>query len=186
MKLEDWLELFRRHREQRVLHFNHLKVLTDMKNPSLRMALKRLTSRKVIPRICRGYYANPFNPPTLDEISAEIYKPSYISLESALYRHGILSQIPYQLTCVTSKLPRRFSTSFGVIQYRQIKKGYFFGFVREKSYLIAEPEKAFVDFLYLNQNEDIKGMLSELNLRALDRSKLKLYAKSLGVKLLKR
>lgn len=181
MRLRDWLDFFKLHKGKKIFHFNHLALLTGMKRHTLHMSLKRLVERKAIQRICRAFYANPLNPPTLEEISAEIYKPSYVSLESALYRHGILSQIPYTLTCVTTRLPRRFKTSFGMIEYRQVKRQYFFGFVRKNYYFVSEPEKALVDFLYLNRRKKIEGFVSELNLISLNDRKFKACARRLGV-----
>ncbi len=183
MKLEEWLEFFRKHLELKIFHFDHLRTLTDLEGHSLRVALKRLNERRIIRRICRGFYANPFNAPTLEEVSAEVRKPSYISLESALYRHGILSQMPQVLTCVTLQLPREFRTSFGSIQYRRIQKAYFFGFARENDHFCAEPEKALVDFLYLNKREDTEGMIQDMSFEELDWKKLKAYAKKLKVSL---
>ena len=181
MKVENWLDFFRRHKEQKIFHFQHFRMLAGLKNHSLRMALKRLADKKVIQRIVRSFYVNPFNPPALEEISAVIYKPSYISLESALYRHGVLSQFPYTLTCVTTRLPRKFNTPYGTIEYRQMRKEYFFGFTEEGSYLLAEPEKAVVDFLYLNRKSVIEGIVSELGLKRLNSKKLHRYAERLGV-----
>lgn len=152
-----------------------------MKSQSLRMALGRLQTRRVVKRICRGFYANPFNTPTLEEISAEIYKPSYISLESALYRHGILSQFPFTLTCVTTRLPRKFKTTFGAIEYRQVSKNRFFGFVRKDSYFQAEPEKALADFLYLNKRRELKGQLSEFKMEKVNPRRLRRYLRKMGI-----
>lgn len=181
MNLEGWLDLFRRHPRLKVVHLNHLEILTGMNRHALRVALSRLTARGILRRICREHYANPFAQPDLEEISAEIYSPSYISLESALYRHGLLSQAPQVLTCVTTRLPRTARTSFGTILYRQIKKAYFFGFVREKGYVLADPEKALVDFLYLNRGADTRSAVSELDLSAIRRKRLKSYARRLGL-----
>lgn len=182
MSMQEWLSLFRRHRSQKIFHFQHLKLLSGAKSGALKASLRRLTRAKVIQRICRSFYANPLNPPTLEEISAAIYKPSYISLESALSRHGILSQMPQILTCVTTRLPRTFKTSFGLIRYRQVKKGYFFGFVQEQGCFIAEPEKALVDFLYLNRWDEVQGMVSEFKLSSLSRRKMISYAARMKVR----
>ena len=181
MKVEDWLDFFRRHKKQKIFHFQHFRMLAGLKNHSLRVALKRLADKKVIQRIVRSFYVNPFNPPTLEEISAAIYKPSYISLESALYRHGVLSQFPYTLTCVATRLPRKFDTPYGTVEYRQVQKKYFFGFIEEDSYLLAEPEKAVVDFLYLNRKGATEGIISELGLKRLNSKRLHSYAERLGV-----
>ncbi|MFH1594673.1 MAG: hypothetical protein ABID09_08260 [Candidatus Omnitrophota bacterium] len=182
MKLEDWLSFFKEHNDIKIFHFNHLKMFSGMKNHTLRVALKRLVDKKVIKRICRGYYANPFSLPTIEEISAQIYKPSYVSLESVLSNNGILSQIPQALTCITTKTPRVFNTAFGTIEYRQIKKAYFWGLYKEGNYLIAEPEKALADFIYFKKKKDVKKSISRLDLRGINRKKLKSYAERIGVK----
>jgi predicted transcriptional regulator of viral defense system len=181
VNLEGWLDLFRRHARLRVIHLNHLEILTGMNRHALRVALSRLTARGILRRICRGYYANPFAAPGLEEISAEIYRPSYVSLESALHRHGILSQAPQVLTCVTTRLPRTTRTSFGTILYRQIRKACFFGFVREGEYALADPEKALTDFLYLSRGADARSVLSELDLSAVRRRRLESYARRVGL-----
>ena len=181
MKLEEWLKFFKKYGHIKIFHFNHLKLLSGMKNHALRVALKRLTDKGVIKRICRGYYANPFFIPTIEEVSTQIYKPSYISLESALFRMGILSQAPQVLTCVSIKTPRVFNTPFGVIEYRQIKKTYFRGLRRENNYFIAEPEKALADFIYFKKKKDIKRFLSGLSLRGVNRKRLKSYAKKMNI-----
>ena len=181
MKLEEWFDFFKCYKSQKIFHFHHLKLLTGLNGHNLRVSLNRLAGRKVIQRISRGFYANPFNPPTVEEISAEIYSPSYISLESALHRWGLLSQVPYNLTCVTTRYPRKFSTPFGVVEYRQIKKNLFLGFVKEKSYFLAKSEKAFVDFLYLNRRREIRGFVAQLDLKLLNKKMLHSFAKKAGV-----
>jgi hypothetical protein len=183
MKTRDWLDFFKKYSDTKIFYIDHLKLLTNMSDHSLRIALVRLNNKKLVKRICRGFYANPFNLPTLEEASNQIYHPSYISLESALYSWGVLSQIPQVLTCVTTQLPRTFNTSFGAIEYHQLKKGYFWGFINKRGYFIAEPEKALLDYLYLYKNKPTKPDLSELNFNNINRKKLKSYAKNLGIKL---
>ncbi|MDP8289763.1 MAG: hypothetical protein P9M02_02185 [Candidatus Susulua stagnicola] len=183
MKLEDWLKFFKEHSDIKIFHFNHFKMFSNMKSHSLRIALKRLADKNIIKRVCRGYYANPFSIPTIEEISAQIYKPSYVSLESVLSNNGILSQIPQALTCVTAKTPRVFDTVFGTIEYRQIKKTYFWGLYKEGNYLIAEPEKALVDFIYFRKKKDVERSISGLDFRSINRKKLKNYAEKMGIEL---
>lgn len=179
MKIENWLDFFKKNKEHKILQFNHLKLITGMNAHALRVALKRLNSKKLIRRICRGYYLNPFSTATLEEVSAYIYEPSYISLESALSRYGILSQIPQVLTCVTTKPPRVVNASMGTIEYRQVKKGCFFGFVKEGGFFLAEPEKALLDLLYLEKSKRTGQRYSEFNLKGLSLKKLNKYAKKM-------
>jgi len=182
MKTEEWLNFFREYRNVKVFHINHLKLLTGMNHHSLRINLFRLNEKNVIKRICRGFYANPFNMPVLEEISSQIYQPSYISLESALHYWGILSQVPYVLTCVSTRLPQVFNTSFGTIEYRQLKKDLFWGFVNKGGYFIGEAEKVLLDYLYLNRARHDKLDFSELDLREVNLKKLRAYAEKMGIK----
>ena len=180
MKIQEWLEFFKKFKSINIFHINHLKLLTKMDAHSLRVALSRLDGNKVVKRICRGFYANPFNPPTVEEIAGRIYEPSYISLESALSGYGILSQIPTVLTCVTTRLPRDFKTSFGAIEYRQIKPGFFWGYIKKRRHFIAEPEKALLDYLYLGKDKKFK--LSLLDMEGVNIKKAEKYAKKMHMK----
>lgn len=171
MNIQDWLGLFQRYKQIKIFHINHLKMLTGMNDHSLRIALSRLNNKGIIKRISRGFYANPFNMPTLEEISGQIYQPSYISLESALSHYGILSQIPQVLTCVTTRLPRTFKTSLGIIEYRQIKGDLFWGFIKMEGYFLAEAEKALVDYIYLNRIKNVKELFAHLDLTGINKKK---------------
>ncbi|MDO8643353.1 MAG: hypothetical protein Q7S00_00080 [bacterium] len=90
---------------------------------------------------------NKMDPPTLEEFALELKSPSYVSFESALYRHGLLSQSPKGgLTVATLSRPGRFKTPLGVIHYIHLEKKFFSGFDAER---IALPEKAFLDLVYI-------------------------------------
>ncbi|MFH1772484.1 MAG: hypothetical protein ABH872_06675 [Candidatus Omnitrophota bacterium] len=182
MTLQDWLNIFKKHNDIKIFHINHLKLFTSLNDHALRVSLSRLNKNNSLKRICRGFYANPFNIPTLEEISGQIYQPSYISLESALSSYGILNQIPHILTCVTTQFPHTFKTSFGTIEYRQIKKEYFWGFIEKNGFLMAEQEKAFVDYIYLNSNRNKTNKMSLLNLKDINMRKVKRYLCKINMK----
>lgn len=82
------------------------------------------------------------------EVARRLYEPSYISLEYALNLYGLIPDVPFSLTLVTPKATRSFNTPYGQFVYRKIKKEAFFGY--DPNTLMAEPEKALVDYLYLN------------------------------------
>jgi len=122
-------------------------------------------------------------------IASEMYKPSYVSLEYALSFYGIIPEKVATLTCITTKKTQVFENSFGTFSYRHVKPECFTGFTAKKdesglTYLFAEPEKAVVDFIYLNQSK-LKGdgieVLREsyrFDLTArLSRARLLMYAK---------
>lgn len=78
-----------------------------------------------------------------------IYQPSYVSFESALNFYGILSQFPYEITSSTSKKTKQKIINDKIFSYTHIKKDLFWGYEKLKDFLIAVPEKAFLDQLYL-------------------------------------
>lgn len=89
-------------------------------------------------------------------MAGKIYEPSYISLEFALNYYGIIPDIPGTYTSVTSKKTKYFKNSFGNFTYQKIKSEFFTGYVammeNNLSFNIATPEKALVDYVYLNKN----------------------------------
>lgn len=105
---------------------------------------------------------------------------AYISLESALLDYGISTQSPRVLTCVTTQRSGEFTAKTVRISYRTLSPLLYWGFVRKStrygSYLIAEPEKAVLDWIYLNLQSGIAPGLDELDFNHVSRRKLLDYA----------
>lgn len=78
--------------------------------------------------------------------------PSYISLQSALYYHGLISQIPVVTYAVSIARTKRYETLLGVISVHHVHPSFFFGYETkdDASIQVATPEKALIDFLYLS------------------------------------
>ncbi len=76
--------------------------------------------------------------------------PAYVSFQSALRFHGMISQIP-QVIYVASLAPtRKVSTSVGTYSIHRLAPSFFGGFdTIEKGVRIARSEKALLDTLYL-------------------------------------
>jgi hypothetical protein len=89
-----------------------------------------------------------------DEVASFLYGPSYLSLETALAWYGFIPEMVYAYVSVTSRINRRFTNELGTFIYRHIKPQLFWGYAEIKTeyghILIAEPEKALLDYLYLN------------------------------------
>lgn len=83
----------------------------------------------------------------------KIYSPSYISLEKALKFYGFIPEEIFQITSVSVKKTTNFLTPVGNFSYRHIKPALFFGYrlleFGKQKILMAEPEKAVLDYLYL-------------------------------------
>lgn len=114
-------------------------------------------------KLGRGFYANSFSPPSLEEVAGLLYPPSYISSEYALFMHGVMDQAPYVVTCVTLNKTKTFDTDLGRISYFHIKPELFFGYSVQDGIILAEPEKALLDLVYLARKRGLEPTLDELN-----------------------
>lgn len=128
-----------------------LKDLLEIENRrTLEEAVKKLESENILTKIERGKYLKTNSEYSKFEISQFIYNPSYISLETALSYYGLIEQFPFEITAITTK--KSIEKEFGeqVYSYRTIKKELFIGYEREEDFLVALPEKAIFDQLYLS------------------------------------
>lgn len=122
--------------------------------------------------IIKGYYM--FSDIRLDEkklffISNTIYQPSYISLESALSYYGLIPENVLSVVSVSSKKTMKFDTKFVGFIYRHIKPEIFYGYKIIKFddkyfFKIAEPFKAVIDYLYLNEDIQDERDFKELRI----------------------
>jgi predicted transcriptional regulator of viral defense system len=78
--------------------------------------------------------------------------PSYVSLQSALYHHGMISQISAVIYAVSIARTRKYVTALGTVSVHHIDPSFFFGYqpAGKGPAKIATPEKALIDFLYLS------------------------------------
>ena len=144
-------------------------------------ALRRQERRGLVEHVSRRLYVNKlaheFSP---RELVGILRPDAYISLESALAEWGISTQSPSALTCVTTGFPRKFHSASVHIVYRHVGKNLYWGFqekrTRHGSYRIAEPEKALLDWVYLQRQEGLPVALDELSPNAIDQKKLRKYS----------
>lgn len=126
---------------------------------------RRLTEwqeKGYIKKIVRGYYLFSDNENKPEEmmflIANKIYRPSYISFETALSYYGIIPEGVYQITSAVSKKTATFHTQVGDFVYRSVKPQLMFGYVlvpyQKQNICLADKEKTLLDYLYLNS--DIK------------------------------
>lgn len=87
-------------------------------------------------------------------IANRIYRPSYISLHSALAHYGMIPEEVMKITSVTTLKTSEFNNDFGTYSYQTIKPELMFGYGPKamqdgRTILFASPEKALLDLLYL-------------------------------------
>lgn len=136
----------------------------------IRNQFSRWQDKGLIIKLKRGTYLlnkndRKINPSRLF-ISNQLYGPSYVSLEYALNFYGLIPERVSDVTSVATRKTIRFQNELGVFTYQRIKPQAFRGFRKNVDeaglpYFIAEPEKALLDFLYLNLNKfprDLKDL----------------------------
>lgn len=77
--------------------------------------------------------------------------PSYISLQTALYYHGMISQVPTVIYAVSLATSRCFNTPLGTVSIHRIQPDFFCGYqTSDNNIKMATPEKALIDLFYLS------------------------------------
>jgi predicted transcriptional regulator of viral defense system len=103
-------------------------------------------------RLKNGLYMLKTSRARLEEISNILYSPSYLSLEFALSHYNLIPETVYSITAITTKPTREFEVGGIAFTYHTIKKSAFTGYSLvdkdNQPYLMADPEKALVDYLY--------------------------------------
>ena len=148
------------------------QILSGEPNPaSVRRQLVRWTKSGHILQLRRGVYVlrKPYAALEAHPFAAAnaLKKASYVSLQSALSHHGMIPEFVPVTTSVTTGRPEEIDTAVGRFQFRHMSPSRFFGFVEievsvEQVVLIATPQKALVDLLYLTAQSDQVAYLREL------------------------
>lgn len=127
-------------------------------------------------------YPRDLNIPDL-YIANKLYTPSYISMDTVLSMHSIIPDISIGVISITTKPTRKFKNEHGLFIYRTMKPKFFMGYHIEKyegfEVLVAEPEKALIDYLYFNSRNNTykdfkdkrfdKSIISKLNQKKLNK-----------------
>lgn len=128
--------------------------------------LKSLQEAGLVTRLGKGLWlverdADPFSlPPYLTSPY-----PSYVSMWSALSRHGMIEQIPRQVYVASLDRPREIKTPVAVYSVHHLAPAVFGGYAgsADRGY-IATPEKALFDTVYLRAARQGAVYLPELEL----------------------
>ncbi|MCL5676128.1 MAG: hypothetical protein M1120_03315 [Patescibacteria group bacterium] len=144
--------------------------------------IQRLEQEKLIEKLVKGKYIFNFKEVGTYEIANYLYSPSCISLESALSFYGIITGFPHMVTSVTTKKPRSIRCRNLDFVYSQILPEFYFGMEKEKTFLMATPEKALLDYMYFGSKGLRSKKYDEMDFSSIDREKLALYAKMMNIK----
>jgi predicted transcriptional regulator of viral defense system len=134
--------------------------------------ITRWMKKGYLVRLRQGYYAFPEykgKPDYSLYFANRIYKPSYISLHTALSFYGMIPESVVQITGVTSLKTTSFTNDFGEYSYHTVKENLMFGYDLKpmsdnRTIPFATPEKALLDLLYLYPFYDSEQEMEELRL----------------------
>lgn len=138
---------------QPVLHTKEVATLLDISRANASQLLRRLSQSESIISLKHGLWLID---KTLDPYQLIPYLtapfPCYLSLQSALYFHGMISQIPEVIYVISIARTHRLRTALGDYSFHHVHPDFFFGFTvsNENNIPMATPEKALIDFLYLS------------------------------------
>ena len=145
----------------------------DVDPKLIRIQLSRWIKAGKIYQLRRGLYstAPPYQrqQPHPFLVANHLQKASYVSLQSALSFYGLIPEVVNITTSVSTGRPERLDTPLGTFEFRHIKTELLFGYrmteLGEQSALIATPEKALLDLIYLQPGGGSLAYLKELRLQ---------------------
>lgn len=138
--------------KQSVLQTRDVSACLNIPHAQASKLLERLAKAGRFIRLMRGKWATTtqIDPLILPEYLTAPF-PSYVSLQTALFYYGMISQIPHTIYAVSLARTHQYKTSFGNISIHHLQPDFFFGFETVDQIKIATPEKALIDTLYLTQ-----------------------------------
>ncbi len=127
--------------------------------------VKRAIAQGNLIHICRGVYAfskrYQRTPLSIYAVAQKIYRPSYVSLESALSHHGLIPEHVPTITSSCAKRSHEFQTPLATFSYSRIPWYNYIGVDRIEEagspFFMAGPEKALADYVYVYK-KDWQGM----------------------------
>ena len=147
-----------------VFNIQSLRIMTECKNSKkLTQSLHYYVKEGKICNPRRGIYTKAtYNE---QEMACSLFRPAYISLEYVLQRAGVVFQYDDAITCV-SYLNRIVEIDDKTYQFRIINPELWIGMEgirQDDNILIATPERAFLDMVYLSAGNCYFDNLHPLN-----------------------
>ena len=107
------------------------------------------------------------------KIANYIQTPSYISLLTALEYYDITTQMQQNFVeSIALKRTKEIIIEETVFNFKRIDKKLYFGFLKLKDVFIAEPEKAFLDGIYLTSIGRYRLDMASIDFNKLEREKV--------------
>lgn len=168
---------------RQIIKDSHLAIFSPRDLGSLLHLSPRLTlyylqkgvKDRLFLRLKNGLYTLATDPARIEEIANRLYAPSYLSFEFALSHYNLIPETIYSITSATPKATREYEVNGMAFSYTTIPQCAYTGYLPitqdYRSYLIADPEKAVADYLYL-LSLGRRGHYERLSVSKLDHAKI--------------
>ncbi len=143
---------------------------------SLYKRIDRLTKAKILEKLIKGKYYFSLNNVNDFTMANFLYQPSYISMQSALSFHSIMTGFSYQITSISIKKPKTIEIDEKDFVYSKITPKLFWGWEKKEDFLIATAEKALLDYVYFASKGLVNLDWEEIDLKKIDKRLLLKWA----------
>jgi len=177
-------------RDIKNLYFGYEDIarILDISQNSAKITAHRYVKQGMLIRVKRNIYILKERWTSFDReqkfILANIFQtPSYISLMTALDYYEITTQIQRDfIESVVIKRTIRKEIDHTVLNFTKINADVYWGFLKQQGFFIAEPEKAFLDGVYLMSFGRYELDIPSIDFNKLDLEKIEHMAHSLPLK----
>ncbi len=160
--------------------------LPHLKKESVRQHITRLIKRGEIIKLKNGFYTTKeYADKHISELEYFYYLanvlrfPSYVSGAYILQSKGILTEITYPITSITTKSTRKYSNKLGEFIYYSISEKLYIGYERllykNEPVYVATAAKSLFDYLYIKY---FKMKITADNISARERFNLENFTES--------
>ena len=138
----------------------NLEIILGSNRRTLDYRISKLLSDSILDMVKPGFYINKIlllqssrKEEFLEYVGGVAKYPSYVSLEYALSKYGLIPEGIFAITYITTKKTGEYSSKSTTFKYRNIKSELFTGYETREfnnaNYLFAKKFKALFDFIYL-------------------------------------
>jgi predicted transcriptional regulator of viral defense system len=153
---------------KKVITTSEAAALWQVSLSSASKTLSRIGTAELVREVRSGIWSVGAVMPDILEVVPVLTRPypSYASMYSALFKHGMIEQIPRAMHVVSLGRPKRVVTTLGTVMIHHLQPEVFGGYEGESVFRsgTATPEKALVDTVTVLSSRGGKVTLPEVEL----------------------
>lgn len=153
---------------KKVITTSEAAALWQVSLSSASKTLSRIGTAELVREVRSGIWSVGAVMPDILEVVPVLTRPypSYASMYSALFKHGMIEQIPRAMHVVSLGRPKRVVTTLGTVMIHHLQPEIFGGYEGESVFRsgTATPEKALVDTVTVLSSRGGKVTLPEVEL----------------------